>query len=121
MILVDTSVWIHHFRRGNNKLAALLLEGRALCHPFVVGELACGNLRNRSEILGHLARLPEAPLAQHGEVLSLVEESQLMGAGIGWIDAHLIASALLAGVPLWTLDRHLNRVAGGLGLSSAHR
>lgn len=117
MTLVDTSVWVDHLRRGNAKLRSLLEEGAALVHPFVVGELACGNLKNRAEILQLLALLPEARVADHAEVLSLVERRRLHGLGIGWLDAHLLASAILSAAPLWTLDRRLGDVASSLKIA----
>jgi predicted nucleic acid-binding protein len=116
VILTDTSVWIEHLRRGNDDLAGRLQNGDVLCHPFIVGELACGNLRRRSEILTMLRSLPEAPVAEHDEVLNLIERHKLMGHGLGWVDGHLIASAMLAGVALWTLDRPLATAARRVGL-----
>jgi hypothetical protein len=112
MVLVDTSVWIDHFRRRNSGLTALLEEGAVLCHPFVVGELACGNLQNRKEVLDLLKALPPASLARQDEVLHLLQERRLYGQSLGWIDAHLLASAKLMGCPVWTLDRPLARAAG---------
>ncbi len=117
MILADTSVWIDHFRRGNPTLWAHLTKGRIVCHPFIVGELALGNLRNRSEILTHLNRLPQLAVAAHHEVLALAERRRLFGVGIGWIDAHLLAAVLIAGAKLWALDSRLARVARGLRLA----
>jgi hypothetical protein len=111
MILVDTSVWVAHFRKGGTKLGELLSEASVLVHPFVVGELACGNLRNRAAILSDLKVLPYALSATHEEVMRLVEDRQLWGLGIGWIDAHLLASALLSHCQLWTLDGRLVRAA----------
>ncbi|MEN8007358.1 MAG: PIN domain-containing protein [Candidatus Krumholzibacteriota bacterium] len=111
MVLVDTSVWIVHFRRGHSGLSDLLEEGAVLCHPFVVGKLACGNLRNRLEVLNLLQALPMAPLAQHDEVLHLLQERGLHGQGLGWVDAHLLASAKLMGCPLWTQDKSLAQAA----------
>jgi predicted nucleic acid-binding protein len=111
VILADTSVWIDHFRRGNPTLRAHLTKGRIVCHPFIVGELALGNLRNRSEILTHLNRLPQLSVAAHDEVLALAERRRLFGAGIGWVDAHLLAAVLIAGAKLWALDSRLARVA----------
>ncbi len=109
-VLVDTSVWIDHLRVGDDNLSRLLDEGGVLCHPFVVGELACGNLRNRSEILDLLGNLPSAAVAQHDEVLRMIEQRRLSGKGIGWIDMHLIASSLLGGCTIWTRDRKLAAV-----------
>jgi predicted nucleic acid-binding protein len=111
-LLVDTSVWIEHLRRGSAALVECLEAGNVWTHPFIIGELACGNLRNRDEVLGLLTRLPQAPVAGHTEVLELVEARRLMGRGLGWIDMHLLASSLLAGVPLWTLDKPLAAAAG---------
>ena len=116
MMLVDTSVWIDHFRRGNDALRALLQAGEVLRHPFVVGELACGNLRQRDEILSLLAALPRATVAEHEEVLGLVEANRLMGLGIGWVDAHLLCSAVLTGTGLWTMDKPLVQAARSIGL-----
>ena len=111
MTLVDTSVWIDHLRRGDEELAALLDEGMVLVHPFVVGEIACGTLRQRDIVLGHLRHLPVAPLASELEVHHLLEGHRLAGRGLGWIDLHLLASARLAAVPLLTRDRALRDVA----------
>jgi len=117
MILVDTSVWIGHLRIGNRKLQSLLEDAEVLIHPFVVGELACGTLRNRDEILTLLQALPEAQKAEHMEVMHFVERERLYRRGIGWIDAHLLASARLSGSPLWTFDRRLLNVASALKLA----
>lgn len=114
MVLVDTSVWVSHLRDGNTELASLLNEGRVLCHPFIIGELACGNLKDRAMILSFLQWLPMSIEAEHEEVLYFIENNRLMGKGIGYVDAHLIASAVLTGVPIWTLDKKLAQVADGL-------
>jgi hypothetical protein len=111
MILVDTSVWIDHFRHGNERLRLLLDEGQAATHPMVLGELACGNLPRRAEILNLLARLPGIPPAPDRLVRESIESRRLFGKGIGWIDAHLLTASLLSVVPLWTLDRRLARLA----------
>jgi predicted nucleic acid-binding protein len=116
MILVDTSVWIEHLRAGSNRLRALLFDEQVLCHPFIVGELACGALQKRSDILGMLKALPEAHLVEHQEVLSFLEARRLYGRGIGWVDAHLLASTLLTGCTLWTLDKPLRRAAAALNV-----
>lgn len=118
MTLVDTSVWVDHFRRGDDSLTGLLAEATVHCHPFVIGELACGRLKQRQAILALLANLPQPPIAEHEEVLAFVERYQLMGSGIGWIDAHLLASARLAGIPLWTRDAQLRTVARRLGVAA---
>ena len=107
IVLVDTSVWISHFREGNTRLEELLNERKVVCHPFVIGELACGNLKHREEILSLLKALPSAVLAQHDEVLYFIEEKRMMGKGLGYIDVHLLSSALLSGVSLWALDQTL--------------
>ena len=114
MILVDTSVWVDHFRRGSAKLAGRLAGDEVLCHPFIIGELACGDFKARHEILSLLARLPCCEIADHDEVLAFVEMNGLMGSGIGWIDAHLLASAVLGGERLWTLDRRVADIADAL-------
>ena len=118
MILVDTSVWVAHLRQGAIGLEELLHGGRVLCHPFIIGELACGNLKNRSEIISLLQRLPGVIRAGHEEIMQFIESSGLMGKGLGYIDVHLLASARLTGVPLWTLDKKLNEEARRLGLAS---
>lgn len=117
MILVDTSVWIDHFRRGEPELARLLDRGQVLMHPFVVGELACGNLRNRDEVLDLLERLPRAATASEIEARLFLERHVLMGRGLGYIDVHLLASvALDATAHFWTKDRRLAAAAADLGL-----
>ena len=118
MILVDTSVWVDHLRSGEPALATALEGGRVLMHPFVLGELACGNLENRDEVLRLLGALPSAPTATDSEVLGLIERRALMGRGIGYIDAHLLAStALAADASIWTRDRRLATVAAELDLA----
>ena len=121
MILVDTSVWVEHLRRGLPRLASLLQEGEALIHPWVIGELACGNLRNRQEVLELLQGLPAATVASDTEVLLLIERGHLMGRGIGYVDVHLLASARLSHCRLWTQDRRLAAVAEELGLGASER
>lgn len=111
MILVDTSVWVDHLRHHSARLAALLDLGQVVCHPFVLGELALGSLRNRPVLLELLAELPVAPVVGHGEAMALVERHDLPGAGIGWVDVHLLAAALVGGLPIWTNDRRLDVVA----------
>ena len=118
MILADTSVWVAHLRGTETALARSLESGRVLMHPFVLGELACGNLRNRREVLSLLASLPASPVATDGEALQYIERHSLMGRGIGWIDVHLLAATALAGTArLWTTDARLRAVAVGLSLS----
>jgi len=118
-VLVDTSVWINHLRHGVSGLARLLEDDAVITHAFVIGELACGNLSPRGVVLALLNALPHVVVAEHEEVLAMVEEYKLMGSGIGWIDAHLLASARIAGVQLWTADRNLARIVRDLGMSSA--
>lgn len=117
MILVDTSVWVDFLRKGIPLLSDLLDAGEVMTHPFVIGELACGNLANREEILDLLAMLPQVKQATHSETLHLVEIHHLQGKDIGWIDVHLLASALLGHVPLWTRDRRLDEVAKKLNIA----
>jgi predicted nucleic acid-binding protein len=116
MILPDSSVWIHYLRHGSPSLAKRLEGGQVLCHPFVIGEVACGDLRTRRVALELLQALPEAPMMQHEEVLVLIERHRLTASGIGWLDAHLLGSALLAGAGLWTLDGPLARAAAKLSV-----
>ncbi len=111
MVLVDTSVWVSHLRDGNVGLEKLLRDGEVVCHPFIVGELACGNLKNRDEILTYLQSLPMTILAEDEEILKFIKNNQLMGKGLGYIDIHLIASAVLTDVPLWTLDKTLDKLS----------
>lgn len=117
MVLVDTSVWVAHLRQGNTELEVLLNDGDVVCHPFIVGELACGNVKNRSEILLLLKALPVAVQASHDEVMQFIENYRLMGLGLGYIDMHLLASTLLTQVPIWTFDKKLNEVALKLRLA----
>lgn len=118
MILVDTSVWVDHLRNGDSELTARLEAGEVLSHPFVIGELALGNLRQREIILGALSELPAAVVASDTEVLTLIERQPLHGLGIGYVDAHLLASALLTpDASLWTRDTRLGNAATRIGLS----
>ncbi|MDA8124734.1 MAG: type II toxin-antitoxin system VapC family toxin [Deltaproteobacteria bacterium] len=114
MVLVDTSVWVSHLRDGNSELVRLLNDGRVLCHPLIIGELACGNLKDRAVILSFLQLLPLSIEAEHEEVLSFIENHRLMGKGMGYVDIHLISSAVLTGVPIWTLDKKLAGAADNL-------
>ena len=115
MILVDTSVWIDHFREANERLVELLSRTSVRMHPFIVGELASGNLASRAAILELLGQLPAAAVAEQHEVLEFVARRRLHGKGIGWVDVHLLASAALNGDQLWTRDRSLQAVAHELG------
>ncbi|MBT8461778.1 MAG: PIN domain-containing protein [Gemmatimonadetes bacterium] len=116
MMLVDTSVWVDHFRRGNPDLGARLEAGLVWCHPFVIGEIAFGRLSERAQLLGLLEALPCPPVADHSEVLALIDRRELDGSGIGWVDAHLLASAMLGRIGIWTLDRTLDRITRRLGI-----
>jgi predicted nucleic acid-binding protein len=119
VILVDTSVWIDHLRARDEELAALLGRSLVLSHPFVVGELACGNLRNRAELLQMLQQLPQAKVALDAEVLFFIERNRLMGRGIGYVDAHLLAAVALGGsARLWTRDQRLAEVTRDLDLAA---
>lgn len=118
MILVDTSVWVEHLRRGLPRLVTLLQEGEVLIHPWVIGELACGHLRHRQQVLELLQGLPLATVASDAEVLLLIERQRLVGRGIGYVDAHLLASARLSHCRLWTQDRRLAAVALEQGVAA---
>jgi predicted nucleic acid-binding protein len=116
MILVDTSIWVDHLRRGDASLAALLDEAAVLAHPFVIGEIACGNLMDRERVLGLLRMLPAAVSAEPDEVLAFIGRRKLYAQGIGYVDAHLLASiALTPGSALWTRDKRLLAMAQRLG------
>ena len=120
MILVDTSVWIDHLRYGDSTLANLLNTGRVLAHPFVIGELALGNLQQRDVILNTLNDMPRAKIATDEEVLAFINQNKLSGLGIGYIDAHLLTSVRLTpGSLLWTQDKRLCAAANRLGLLAA--
>ncbi len=120
MILVDTSIWIDHLRVGDAELVALLNSAQVVSHPFVVGELACGNLRSRDEVLTLIGELPQVTVATNAEVLYFIEHHGLMGRGIGYIDAYLLAAVSLASpARLWTRDKRLDAVAVDLGLAFA--
>lgn len=119
MILVDTSVWIDHFRIGDRALSNLLMEQQVLGHAFVVGELALGSIGQRDAILGNLRDLPQALVAGDEEVQLLIERRALFGLGIGYIDAHLLTATLLTiGARLWTRDKRLREVAIRLGVGA---
>lgn len=115
MMLVDTSVWIDHLQKRSTTLMTLLERGEVLAHPFVIGELACGSMKHRREVLSALADLPTATVASDEEALLFIEEQALAGKGIGYIDAHLLASVrLTAGAVLWTRDKRLAALASAL-------
>jgi len=118
VILVDSSVWIHHLRAGDSTLVELLNTSQVLAHPFVVGELACGNLKNRKAVLSLLYDLPAAPVASDDEVLFFIERHSLMGRGIGYVDAHLLSAVSMAKIGrLWTRDKPLSAVAESMSLA----
>ena len=118
MILVDSSVWIDHLRTGESTLVELLNSNRVLIHPFVVGELACGSLNNRKMVLSLLQDLPEVQVATDEEVLFFIERHGLMGRGIGYVDAHLLAAVVLDGAAhLWTRDKRLCALAESMRLA----
>jgi predicted nucleic acid-binding protein len=119
--LVDTSVWVDHFRTPHHPLAALLEDGEVLCHPFVIGELACGHLRRRAEILALLADLPRLPALATEEVMAFVEGHRLMGKGLGWVDVHVLAATVASRETLWTKDRRLADAATRLGVNAIGR
>ena len=111
MVLVDTSVWVSHFRETHDGLVELLNNGEVVCHPFIIGELACGNLKNRTSIISLLEALPMAFQVGHEEVLTFIEVRSVTGKGLGYVDVHLLAAALLTGVSVWTLDKKLEKAA----------
>ncbi len=121
MILVDTPVWVDHFRRSEPGLSELLKDGSVLTHPFVIEELACGNLSNRKEILDLLRALPTAPVAEHEEVLEFISTERLFGTGVGAVDAHLMASARLARAKVWSKDKAVQRAAKRLELQAGEK
>jgi len=119
MILVDTAVWVDHLRTGDRTLEHLLDEGQVLVHGFIIGELALGVLRQRVATLEALHELPQAETATDREVLQFIERDRLFGLGIGYIDAHLLASTRLTpDAQLWTRDRRLLDAAKNLGLAA---
>jgi predicted nucleic acid-binding protein len=118
MILVDTSVWVDHLRLAETQLATLLVRGTVAMHPMIIGELACGNLRNRTELLSLWRNLPPIVQATHDEALYFLEQNRLMGKGVGWVDIHLLAAVALRGdALLWSRDKRLAGLAVTLGLA----
>ncbi|RLA38611.1 MAG: VapC toxin family PIN domain ribonuclease [Gammaproteobacteria bacterium] len=118
MILVDTSIWIDHLRKKGGRLVAVLEANLVLIHPFIIGELACGNLRNRDGLLGHLHELPQITVATDSEVLHFIQQGNLMARGVGYLDMHLLASVQLHGhARLWTRDKRLAAISRELQLS----
>jgi len=117
MVLVDTSIWVAHLHKGSRQLAKLLMDAEVMCHPFIIGELACGNLKNRDEIIPLLQSLPMAPTIEFDELLFFIDRNDLIGKGVGFVDVHLLASAQLEGVTLWTADKKLKSSADQLELT----
>jgi predicted nucleic acid-binding protein len=116
VILVDTSVWIDHFRAADRQLVEVLEGAQVVCHPFVAGEVALGHLRRRTEVIGLMADLPAIAVADHPDVMAFIEAQGLMATGTGLTDAHLLCAASRAGVLIWTRDRALRRQAARLGM-----
>ena len=116
MILVDTSIWIDHLNNANAELIKLLNSSRVCTHPFIIGELSCGNISNRNEILSLLKALPRVEPALEEEVSALIEKRNLYGIGLGFVDINLIASALIHDVKIWTFDKSLMKIAKKLNI-----
>ncbi len=121
MVLADTSVWVSHFRKTEGELVGLLNRGWVMSHPFIVGELASGSLRNRKVILSLLQDLPMAVLVEHLEMVAFIEAQGIMGKGLGYVDVHLLVSSRIAGVPVWTLESEMLSAAKILGSSYQRR
>jgi predicted nucleic acid-binding protein len=117
MILLDTSVWVDHLRRGDALVVQILESGQAAAHAFVIGELACGNLKSPARVIDLLRALPQLAMATDDEVLYFIERHKLMGRGIGYVDAHLLAAAAISDAFLWTRDRRLREIATDLGVA----
>ena len=118
MVLVDSSIWIDHLRLADERLISLLDRSAVLSHPFVTGELALGSLRQRAIVIVALRKLPQAVVARDDEVLTLIEQRQLFGLGLGYVDAHLLASVMLTpDARLWSRDRRLHEIADRFGLA----
>ncbi len=116
MVLVDTSIWISHFREDNSHLSELLEGEFVTCHPFIIGELACGGFKNRKEIISLLKVLPQVQTAESDEILQFIDSKRLFNTGLGFVDVHLLASSLLTKVLLWTSDKPLQRAAARLNI-----
>jgi predicted nucleic acid-binding protein len=115
-VLVDTSVWVDHLRKNDENLGCLLQQGLVACHPFIIGELACGGIKNRSEILDLLSDLPSTDLLEHQDIMDFIEYRKIMNKGLGYVDVHLLGSALVSETPLWTLDKALKKIAKQLDI-----
>jgi len=116
MVLVDTSVWVNHLRNNDRQLEKLLFNGSVVCHPYIIGELACGNIKNRQEIISLLQALPQISLVEFEEFLYFIEQNKINDKGIGFVDIHLLASAKLDQIPLWTADKRLQSASAELNL-----
>lgn len=117
MVLVDTSVWINHFNRNDIKLSDLLKEGKVVIHTFIIGELSCGKIKNRAEILTLLQNLPRTSILTLDEYLVFIESNKLMGKGLGFVDIHLLGSSALTGSKLFTYDKKFNEAAKSLSIN----
>jgi predicted nucleic acid-binding protein len=115
VILVDTSIWIDHLRATDTGLVELLTQNAVVCHDLVIGEIACGNLKKRKQVLSLLSALPQCPSATHAEIRFFIERHRLMGRGIGYVDASLLAAVILGNCRLWTRDKRLAGIAAELG------
>ena len=116
LILVDTSVWIKHLREGDKDLTLLLENGLVACHPFIIGELACGGMKNRNEIINLLNDLPLASQLEHDEIMEFIDNRKIMNQGIGYVDTHILGSAIVSETRLWTLDKSLRKIAEKLSI-----
>ena len=121
MVLADTSIWIDHFRNSNDQLAELLHDGEVFCHPLIIGELACGNIKNRKEILSDLQALPQSAVIEHDEIMIFIDKNQIMGKGLGYVDMAILASALVTMIPLWTFDQKLSAIAKKMNINYQRR
>ena len=117
LVLADTSIWITHFRVGQNHFIELLEQGLISCHPYIIGELACGSLKNRTEIIKLLEALPTVNVLEHSEVMDFLDSRKLMSIGIGYVDVHLLGASLLSDTPIWTFDRSLVKAAKSLNIN----
>ncbi|HYU09172.1 MAG TPA: PIN domain-containing protein [Gemmatimonadales bacterium] len=117
IILADTAVWIEHWRRRNDRVVQLLENKSLVVHPFVLGEIALGRISSRAAVLADLALLDSPTVAENSDVLGLIKRTPLWGRGIGWVDAHLLATAMLDHIQLWTLDQQLRTAAQELGVA----
>ena len=117
MILVDTSIWVDHLRKSNRDLVYLLEQSQVLVHPWIIGELVCGNLANRKDLLMLFSSMPAVRVVSDVEVFELIEARRLFGKAVGWVDMHLLAAAIIEDIKLWTGDNKLKRIAASLGVA----